>query len=457
MQISAIEIMKIIPIHIIFCTITWERGSKLPFSTDGLSITSYICAAIDLLSKLSPKCETSASALFVLDKTYMRQLLDMVDTLMLVIAGPGKRLALEAMDAGNYVEIQNMSEIVSSALRTLGLIVTYKFRAYAPPGQRSKSISIDWTSVMENVEYHPRGGVLIDATLEASRTIVLMIRRLIKGQKGLGVLPALCYHVGSGLELLADCLAYESNFTWFLKHDPNGSAALRLITSCLKLVTIPITVPPFKRSYDQSAREEVVILGEAPYLTTPAGGGAELLAARGLSFLLLLGDNSATFFDETLQSAEGKALVDELLFNFLENFSEILLRPSVFMYPVQPGEAQLSINALRVAELLSDESNFKHRLKDCLAPTIAKLLYMSRPETFASFWGPGQQSAILMGKDSLLINSTSKESKYWTKLCSDAAREWKNPALTAGMFSSVRFVLVFLYVHIYSLCLIIII
>ena len=428
--------MKVIPIHVVFCTIMWQRGSKLPFFTEGLSTTSYICAAIDLLSKLSPKCETSASALFVLDKTYMKQLIDMVDALMLVIAGPGKGLAMEAMDAGNYLEIQNMSEIVSSAFRTLGLIVTYKFRAYSPPGQRAKSIAIDWISVMENVEYHPRGEVLIDATLEASRTIVTMIRGLIKEQKGLGVLPALCYHVGSGLELLADCLAYESNFTWFLKHDPNGSAALRLITSCLKLVTIPITVPPFKRAYDQSAREEVVILGEAPYLTTPAGGGAELLAARGLSLLLLLGDNSATFFDVTLQSAEGKALVDELIFNFLEIFSEILLRPSVFMYPVQPGEAQLSINALRVAELLSDESNFKHRLKDCLAPTIAKLLYMSRPDTFASFWGPGQQSAILMGKDSLLINNTSKESKYWTKLCSDAAREWKNPALGTGTFAS---------------------
>lgn len=52
----------------------------------------------------------------------------------------------------------------------------------------------------------------------------------------------------------------------------------------------------------------------------------------------------------------------------------MLLRPGTALFPAAPGEAQMSINTLRAAELLSDDSNFRAGLIPLLAPTAAHLL-----------------------------------------------------------------------------------
>ena len=52
------------------------------------------------------------------------------------------------------------------------------------------------------------------------------------------------------------------------------------------------------------------------------------------------------------------------------------------------GEGQMSINALRVGELLADDSNFREPVIHALAPGLAALLALPRKD-FKSRWCAG--------------------------------------------------------------------
>ncbi len=66
-----------------------------------------------------------------------------------------------------------------------------------------------------------------------------------------------------------------------------------------------------------------------------------------------------------------------------------LQRPKVSAVPVEfTGEGQMQLNSLHMAEVLTDDSNFRQRAMDSLAAPMAHALSQS-PQDFASAWLAG--------------------------------------------------------------------
>jgi hypothetical protein len=82
--------------------------------------------------------------------------------------------------------------------------------------------------------------------------------------------------------------------------------------------------------------------------------------------------------DLVAQHAATRRLADHVNNRAAAYIGQVLLRPSTKHYPAAPGEAQMAINTLRAAELLSDDSNFRAGLIPLLAPTSAHLLSSGR-------------------------------------------------------------------------------
>ena len=67
-----------------------------------------------------------------------------------------------------------------------------------------------------------------------------------------------------------------------------------------------------------------------------------------------------------------------------------LRRPKAADIPVEfTGEGQMHLNSLHVAEVLSDDSNFRQRAMDMLAAPMAHVLLQS-PQDFAAAWLAGR-------------------------------------------------------------------
>ena len=66
-----------------------------------------------------------------------------------------------------------------------------------------------------------------------------------------------------------------------------------------------------------------------------------------------------------------------------------LQRPKVSAVPVEfTGEGQMQLNSLHMAEVLTDDSNFRQRAMDSLAAPMAHALSQP-PQDFASAWLAG--------------------------------------------------------------------
>lgn len=68
--------------------------------------------------------------------------------------------------------------------------------------------------------------------------------------------------------------------------------------------------------------------------------------------------------------------------------AQVLLRPSTTVLPAAAGEAQMSINVLRAAELFCDDSNFKPGLVQRLSLELGQLLSADAP-AFKARWRAG--------------------------------------------------------------------
>ena len=83
-----------------------------------------------------------------------------------------------------------------------------------------------------------------------------------------------------------------------------------------------------------------------------------------------------------------------------------LKRPRVADLPIEfTGEGQMQLNSLHVAEVLSDDSNFRQRAMDKLAGPLAHVLLLT-PQEFASAWLAGMYATALLLEKCLQTPST---------------------------------------------------
>ena len=361
---------------------------------------------------------------------FTAELIDAVNLSLLTVAGPeGDTLTMTATDNASFSQALHRASIVPAALQVLALIVS----AQVPPERGAGSNRYAWTAVCEALFGHPRGSVLLDAAFEAARVLVGGVRQSLCSPSVSGEnVYVLAYHAGATLELITALCASQIFYYRMMLHDPQGSAPLRLILSCLAIHDAPLAAPPFFRMPGSggggggAASRPRLAATQPPYSTDKGRGAAELLAARGFALLLLLGEFDApTYLDEVFGSGHTKQLAEQLVGRSAAYVGQVLLRPPVAQFPAASAESQMSINVLRAAELLSDDSNFRMALIPGLASTLAQLLGHTEVTQFASMWCLGTEAVQLMGLDSeLLVNSSSKKAMVMVNKYAAASKEY---------------------------------
>ncbi|KAL3161982.1 hypothetical protein ABBQ38_009060 [Trebouxia sp. C0009 RCD-2024] len=136
-----------------------------------------------------------------------------------------------------------------------------------------------------------------------------------------------------------------------------------------------------------------------------------------MALMLCCSDYEATgFLDEAAGRLATAELLDECVDHALDHAGLALKRPKVADLPIEfTGEGQMQLNSLHVAEVLSDDSNFRQRAMDKLAGPLAHVLLLT-PQDFASAWLAGQEAFNLHSRDTvndstyLLLSSLAVQS-----------------------------------------------
>lgn len=433
-QIHAMQIIKGLPLHILSSLFVWQQGyHPLPAlirdieRMDMMTSGEYVCSAVKLLLALSPTCAAMNSSLVILDATFMRQMIDSMTMMLLTISSIAKRNFIQSVAQTSVTaksrEAAALLDAVADCIETVMGLVTEK-------ASGDEDINVD--AVIDALQLHPRGEIFVEAALEATRTLIQMLGKRLESGNGCSVFDPMiiAQNAECSLKFIERLFTDESLYRWYLKHDPNGSSILRLVCSAFELVTNESSMPPYLRMFDEKEGKHFynAVRRRKPefYPTDPAGGVAEHIVSRVCGLLLSICEHSPWFYDVACAAdQEGKLLAKVMLESFTDTLVQILMRPLLDSHPPSHGEAQLTINCLRVAEMLTDDSNFKDDVRKILKANLANTFACMEPKNFKSFWGPGAQAIGLMGHDDVEIHSSStayraQDEEYWR-----AARAWQ--------------------------------
>lgn len=317
---------------------------------------------------------------------------------------------------------------------------------------------MDWEAVCDVLLDHPRGAAFIRSSFEATATIVRAVRAALVSPSihSRDNIYNLAFHAGSAMELVFQLCACPLMYHRMMLDDGDMLSPLRLIESCLNIHDNPLAVPPFKRrkiahpstlargkaaETSKGSRKgsgdptQVVEPSSPPYSTDKGRGVAELLAARGFTLILILGEQEGPSYFDTVavrHSATNPGIFDAICTRTRAYVGQVLLRPAIEKYPVAQGEGQMAINVLRAAEYLSDDSNFKKDLISGLAPTLVQLLSQPNHENFRSAWCLGEQCIRLMSNPSILINSCTHDALEGVKDISNVSKQYYQTAAAAA-------------------------
>uniref|UniRef100_A0A1D2A955 Uncharacterized protein n=2 Tax=Auxenochlorella protothecoides TaxID=3075 RepID=A0A1D2A955_AUXPR len=335
------------------------------------------------------------------DDSFCDMLMDAVDMVLLTLAGPAARGILEAATRQDTVQAAVDSlGMLAAALRAL----TYagSARRVAPGGEGEPTVC--WHAVAEAVCAAPRGPIFFAAAFDAVRLGVRAVHAAVLGGEVRGpALEALAFHVGAAMELLSYLAATPLFYQRLMLCDAPCAAPLRLVLACLTLHAPPLAVPPW--SWEGPGR---LVPGPEPHATAAAGGGLELLAARGLALLLTLAEPESPAFTAAAAAGPGagtaRAVGAQTLLAAAALLEQVLLRPPSVRRPAAPGEAQLAVNALRCAERLADDAEHRARLARAVHPALAQLLAQD-PAAFADAWCAGAGAEAYFTRDDVLVDS----------------------------------------------------
>ena len=439
------------------CLLTRQPNATLPdfmatLTSEPLLASTpfqHISQAFTLLSTLSEMCVSTPpprdNGTLGPDPNFTSELIDTVIFALLTVAGPESDAILHhSTDPATFQQALDRAEIVPAALRALALITS----AQAPgtkgmnaststlASMRSRAhVLYNWKAVCEALFAHPRGVVLIDATFECTTLLVKAVRQALVTPSIDGPsVYSIAYAAGAAIEIVTSMIGCPLFYHAMALHDPTGAPPLRLILTCLSLHDDPLAAPPFVRIRSGAGQRSVLSATREGHSTAKGQGAAELLAARGFALISLLGEYSnPTYLDDVMAHRETQMTAEQLIGKSAAYLGQVLLRPPISQFPVAPAEGQMSINVMRAAELLSDDSNFRAALITGLAPTLAQLLAHTNTAQFSSFWCLGEESVALMGGDSdLLINSTSKKSLSLVEKYAVASKEYHARGLGAA-------------------------
>lgn len=447
-RVSIAEIMVKLPQHIMSAVILWEQGEQIPalvrdtaiYSTGEMTAVEYVCHCVRMFVLLCPALRLMHSSLVLFDTTYTRQVVDSMTLILLSASSYGKVAIIDSIGetVANVVtrDVSAFLDVIPTCIQAVLCYVTERSRGLEnrDTGKiRNLDSRFDMTGFIDTLSLHPRGWLFIQSAMEATRTSaqLLALRLNQVHSESFYSAEVIGKNLEYSLELLEQMFAHQSVYSLYLEHDPNASEVLRLLCSCLELVSNVSSMPPFLSKMDSKTNEYYhtaeIRDGERFYPTDAAQGSAERSAAWACALIMSLGEHNPSFCDLVSEAdVESQTLSKVMVENLCEVLNQILMRPGTDSHNVSPGESTLTINGLRAGEFISDDSNFKSIVREKLRSNIANMLAYLDPATFKSFWGPGILATLLMVQDPTPIGSTSEESQANRQEYIEASRNWKD-------------------------------
>lgn len=429
LQVPVVGLIKGLPLHIVGCLVATNDAEDSPLPPE-LDRCQHASHAFTLLTTLSPIFAPVAVGPGVMgpDQKFHREFIDAVNLALLAVAGPeADAMVSAASRKERFHTAMNRAALVSTALTALGLIMS----ALAPSqGSGRSSGLLNWGAVCEAALSHPRGAVILEASIEATRTLVRAVRAAACSDavEGSSVFD-LAFHAGSSMENLTEMLATPLFYQSLVLRDPACLGPMRLVITCLSMHDAPLAPPPLGRDPNRGTLVPI----PRPRPAEKAGGAMELLCARGLAMVLVLAEYGGPDFLESVKRAPAAApLAEEFVQRIAQYANAVLLRPRLAAFPPSPFEGQMAINVLRAIELLADDGSFRGPLALKLAPAVS-LLLSNHPHQFASLWCIGETAIQLMAKDSILINSCTKNALEGVRHYADASNALRHTASPAGL------------------------
>jgi hypothetical protein len=454
-RVSIAEILVKLPQHIMSAMMLWEQGEQIPALVRDTAIDSigemtaveYVCHSVRMFVLLCPALRLMQSSLVLFDTTYTRQVIDSMTLILLAASSYGKLCIIDSIGEtvanGATRDVSAFLDVIPTCIQAVMCYVTERNRGLEnrDTGKISNVDSrFDMMGLIDTLSLHPRGWLLIQSAMEATRTTAQMLALRLRQEYSKSFFSAevIGKNLEYSLELLEQMFAQQAVYSLYLEHDPNASEMLRLLCSCLELVSNESSMPPFLRRMDPKTNEHYhtaeIRDGELFYPTDVARGAAENSAAWACAFITSIGEHSPSFCDLVSEAdVESQMLSKVMVENLCEVLNQILMRPGTDSHNVSPGESMLTINCLRAGELISDDSNFKSLVREKLRSNIANMLAYLDPPTFESFWGPGTLATLLMVQDPTTIGSTSEESQANRREYIEACRNWDDAAFDRRM------------------------
>lgn len=464
-KVAAAEILFAVPQYVMLLTLRWQERvvdsglgeveagvgtRRYPSSLPCLSSVEYVLHAIRLFVSLCPTFRVMQTSLTVFDREYERMLTDALTMVLLAVSSEfGKRQLVEALgetegEAEGLLarDAAAMLDVVPAAIHALFVFLTEKSRGLLNNGRAKEEWSrhfeeeIEPDVVHERLELMERGWMFLPAAVEATRTLGQLLLFRLRKENDACFLNAglLAQRLEFSVMLLEQVLVDQGAFGWFSEVEGNVTALGRLVCTVLELVTHRratspyICVPNPENPDGEPVREARVRptdgrAGEWFYDTDQCRGYAGFAVSQMCALLVSLAFHDPSFSDVLAEGGkEAETVVEVMIRGVLTLGQQVMLRPSVMVYEVSPGESQLTINFMRLSEIVSDDTNFKARLHVEMIDVMRDVLCQDR-SAFRSMWGPmGAQAIFLMCQDKHMVNSKSKELRMNAESCKKAVK-----------------------------------
>ena len=469
-KVAAAEILSVIPQYVMLMTLRWQQGVADPGLGRGggvgrgaeepsrshpsdlpcLLSMEYILHAVRLFVSLCPTLRVMQTSLAVFDTEYERMLVDALTMVSLAVSSEvGKRQLVEALgetesrkDGLLARDAAAMLDAVPAAMHALFVFLTEKGRGLLNNGKPKADWSLHFEEEIEpdvvhgRLELIERGWMFLPAAVEATRTLGQVLLFRLRKENDACFLNAglLAQRLEFSVMLLEQVLVDQGAFSWFSEQVGNVTGLGRLVCTVLELVTNRRATSPYicvpnpddpdgEPVREARARPMDVRAGDWFYDTDQCRGYAGFAVSQMCALLVSLAFHNPSFSDLLVQGGkEADAVVDVMIRGVLALGQQVMLRPSVMVYEVSPGESQLVINFMRLSEIVSDDTNFKERLHMEMIDVTRDVLSKDRDE-FRSMWGPmGAQAIFLMCRDKHMVNSKSQELRLNAESCKKAVK-----------------------------------
>eukprot|EP00803_Ostreobium_quekettii_P010384 evm.model.scf_3793.1 EVM.evm.TU.scf_3793.1 scf_3793:1691-8755(+) len=303
------------------------------------------------------------------------------------VAGPGGGHGVAAArEKNSFRKALSLATIVPAALEVLNCACGDVGAGVRRPATIQKTV--------QSIIFFEKPHLIINPMFDAVATILKMVRAALISQDEIESADVRMLADQAGLSMIF--IAYLCKLPMMLNYITNTDAkvaVMRMLVAGIGLLEDPVMLPFMEDGEDSTKRIVLTSHGKA---------GVELLVARCLALITQLcepsRDGRPHFLDVAFACPQSQGLCQTFVQAVLALARPLLSRPPLRDACVWGGEAQLTLNMLRVLVAMGDDRDLKEQVTEQLTDVLAGILLMEE-ESFKDRWCGGEEAQQLLLQD----------------------------------------------------------